>query len=200
MKIGVIDNFDYFVFNLVRYLRESSNAEVIVQRNNNIDYEVLDTCDMLLLSPGPGIPEEAGELINVIKKYSGKKKILGICLGNQAISEVFGAKLEQCNTPLHGKSSIVNHFLEDSLFKDISKEFQVGRYHSWKVNNEIPEDLETIAVSEEQDIMAIRHKDFDVKGIQFHPESILTPQGRKIIENWINDIYCLLYTSPSPRD
>lgn len=188
MKIGVIDNFDSFVFNLVRYLRESSNAEVIVQRNNNIDYEVLDTCDMLLLSPGPGIPEEAGELINVIKKYSGKKKILGICLGHQAISEVFGAKLEQCNTPLHGKSSIVNHLLEDSLFKNISKEFQVGRYHSWKVNNEITEDLETIAVSEEQDIMAIRHKDFDVKGIQFHPESILTPQGRKIIENWINDI------------
>ena len=188
MKIGVIDNFDSFVFNLVRYLRESSNAEVIVQRNNNIDYEVLDTCDMILLSPGPGIPEEAGELINVIKKYSGKKKILGICLGHQAISEVFGAKLEQCNTPLHGKSSIVNHLLEDSLFKNISKEFQVGRYHSWKVDGEMPVDLETIAVSQEQDIMAIRHKDFDVKGIQFHPESILTPQGRKIIENWINDI------------
>lgn len=187
MKIGVIDNFDSFVFNLVRYLRESSNADVIVQRNNNIDYKELDTCDMILLSPGPGIPKEAGELMNVIKKYSGMKKILGICLGHQAISEVFGGKLEQCEIPLHGKSSFVNHLLDDSLFKNISKEFQVGRYHSWKVNNEIPPDLEIIAVTEEEEIMAIRHKEFEIKGIQFHPESILTPEGRRIIENWIND-------------
>ena len=188
MRIGVIDNFDSFVFNLVRYLKESSNAEVIVQRNNNIDYEILDTCDMILLSPGPGIPEEAGELINVIKKYSGMKKILGICLGHQAISEVFGARLEQCSIPLHGKSSIVKHLREDILFKNIAKEFKVGRYHSWQVDNELPRDLEAIAVTKDQEIMAIRHKEFDIKGIQFHPESILTPQGRQIIENWINDL------------
>ena len=188
MRIGVIDNFDSFVFNLVRYLKESSSAEVIVQRNNNIDYETLDTCDMILLSPGPGIPEEAGELINVIKKYSGKKKILGICLGHQAISEFFGATLEQCNTPLHGKSSLVNHLLSDYLFKNITKEFQVGRYHSWRVNEKLPQYLEVIAETQYKEIMAIRHKEFDIKGIQFHPESILTPQGRKIIENWINDL------------
>lgn len=188
MKIGVIDNFDSFVFNLVRYLRESSKAEVIVHRNNNIDYKELDTCDLILLSPGPGIPKEAGELMNVIKKYSGKKKILGICLGHQAIAEVFGGELVQCKTPLHGKSSSVNHLLDDSLFKNISQKFQVGRYHSWKVHDELPNELEVIALSESLEIMAIRHKTHDTKGIQFHPESILTPVGRKIIENWINAI------------
>lgn len=188
MKIGVIDNFDSFVFNLVRYLKESSKAEVVVQRNNNINYDILDACDMILLSPGPGIPREAGELINVIKKYSGKKKILGICLGHQAISEVFGGKLEQCKIPLHGKSSFVNHLLDDSLFKNISKEFQVGRYHSWRVHDEIPQDLEVIAFSKSKEVMAIRHKIHNTKGIQFHPESILTPEGRRIIENWVNAI------------
>jgi anthranilate synthase component 2 len=188
MKIAVIDNFDSFVFNLVRYLKESTSSEIIIQRNNQIDYSILDNCDAILLSPGPGIPSEAGELIPIIKKYSGKKKMLGICLGHQAIAEAFGGKLEQCSSPLHGKSSIVNQIIEDALFTGISKNFQVGRYHSWKVKNDLPNDLITTVISEENEIMALKHKTHDTKGLQFHPESILTPDGRKMIENWINEI------------
>ena len=189
MKIAVIDNFDSFVFNLVRYLKESTSSEIIIQRNNQIDYSILDNCDAILLSPGPGIPSEAGELIPIIKKYSGKKKMLGICLGHQAIAEAFGGKLEQCSSPLHGKSSIVNQIIEDALFTGISKNFQVGRYHSWKVKNDLPNDLITTVISEENEIMALKHKTHDTKGLQFHPESILTPDGRKMLENWINNSF-----------
>ena len=189
MKIAVIDNFDSFVFNLVRYLKESTSGEIIIQRNNQIDYTILDSCDAILLSPGPGIPSEAGELISIIKKYSGKKKILGICLGHQAIAEAFGGKLEQCDSPIHGKSSNVNQIVEDTLFQNIPKTFQVGRYHSWKVNNELPNELIKTVISEENEIMALRHKTHDTRGMQFHPESILTPDGRKMIENWVNNSF-----------
>ncbi len=189
MKIAVIDNFDSFVFNLVRYLKESTSGEIIIQRNNQVDYTILDSCDAILLSPGPGIPREAGELISIIKKYSGKKKILGICLGHQAIAEAFGGKLEHCESPMHGKSNLVKQIDEDALFTGISKNFQVGRYHSWKVNNKLPKDLITTVISQENEIMALRHKIHDTRGMQFHPESILTPDGRKMIENWVNQIH-----------
>jgi len=185
MKIAVIDNFDSFVYNIVRYLKECSKNEIIVQRNNQIDYVILDTCDAILLSPGPGIPSEAGELLSIIKKYSGNKKMLGICLGHQAIAEVFGGRLELCALPVHGKSSLVQQVREDSLFKGISKEFQVGRYHSWKISEELPKELNVTVLSDTNEIMAIRHISHDTRGVQFHPESILTPEGRKIINNWI---------------
>ena len=188
MKVAVIDNFDSFVYNIVRYVRESTNDEVIVQRNNQIDYSILDNCDAILLSPGPGIPSEAGELISIIKRYSGKKKMLGICLGHQAIVEAFGGLLEQCESPIHGKSSIVSQVENDPLFKDIPNEFQVGRYHSWRVAEGLPAELKSTVVSDTNEIMALRHVFHDTSGVQFHPESILTPNGRQIINNWLFEV------------
>lgn len=185
MKVAVIDNFDSFVYNIVRYVREITNDEVIVQRNNQINYGELDKCDAVLLSPGPGIPSEAGELISVIQRYSGKKKMLGICLGHQAIAEAFGGCLEQCESPIHGKSGMVKKIESDSLFEGISDEFQVGRYHSWKISNDLPAELKSTAISDTNEIMAIRHVLHDTSGVQFHPESILTPEGRKMIQNWL---------------
>ncbi len=185
MKVAVIDNFDSFVYNIVRYFRECTNDEVIVQRNNQINYEELDKCDAILLSPGPGIPSEAGELLSVIKRYTGNKKMLGVCLGHQAIAEVFGGKLEQCSTPVHGKASLAKLTFKDPLFEGIADEFQVGRYHSWKVAETLPSELITTALSEDNEIMAIRHTVHDISGVQFHPESILTPDGRKMIANWL---------------
>jgi anthranilate synthase component II len=187
MKIAVIDNFDSFVYNIVRYIRECTVDEVIVQRNNQIEYEVLEQCDAILLSPGPGIPSEAGDLISLIKRFSGKKKILGVCLGHQAIAEAFGGSLEQCLEPFHGRSSMVRQTKSDSLFYQVPVDFEVGRYHSWRVFAEVPPELEVIVQSSEQEIMAMRHISHPTKGVQFHPESILTPYGRKIIENWIKN-------------
>lgn len=186
MKVGIIDNFDSFVYNLVRYVRESADTEVIVQRNDKVDYAVLDTCDAILLSPGPGIPDEAGELKNVIKRYAATKKMLGVCLGHQAIAEVFGSALEQCPEPVHGKSSIIAVNNESTLFRNMGREVEVGRYHSWKVKAGNNSPLKVTAETDDNIIMAFEHETYPVTGVQFHPESILTPEGRKIIANWIN--------------
>ena len=185
MKIAIIDNFDSFVYNIVRYVKECNNDEIIIQRNNLIDYDVLDNCDAILLSPGPGIPSEAGELLNIIKRYSGKKKMLGVCLGHQAIAEAFGGELEQCEAPIHGKSTLVKQVIDDSLFVGVPTEFQVGRYHSWRINSTLPSIIKATVVSDTNEIMAIRHESHNTSGVQFHPESILTPFGRTIINNWI---------------
>lgn len=185
MKIGIIDNFDSFVYNLVRYVRELEGIEVVVQRNNQINYAVLDSCDALLLSPGPGIPSEAGELLNIIRRYSGKKKILGVCLGHQAIAEAFGGTLQKCVKPLHGKGSTMYIEKTDYLFFGLDKELEVGRYHSWEVDLKDAKELESIASSEGV-VMALRHKKHPTTGVQFHPESILTPKGRHMIANWIS--------------
>jgi len=187
MKIGIIDNFDSFVYNLVRYVRESDNVEVVVQRNNDIDYGELDTCDALLLSPGPGIPSEAGELLNIIKRYSGQKKILGVCLGHQAIAQVFGGTLLQCPEPVHGKASEMTVLLEDTLFAGLPLSMPVGRYHSWKIDAGETGLIEVTAQTADGTVMALRHASHPTKGVQFHPESILTPQGRQIMENWIRE-------------
>lgn len=187
MKIAVIDNFDSFVYNLVRYLRECDNVEVVVQRNDVVDYELLDQCDAILLSPGPGIPSEAGELLSVIRRYSGKKGILGVCLGHQAIAEVFGAKLEPCPSPVHGKASPIMIDHEDAFFAGLPETIDVGRYHSWQVKEEVA-DLKITARTADQTIMAFRHRTHPTIGIQFHPESILTPTGRTLITNWINTL------------
>jgi anthranilate synthase component 2 len=184
-KIIIIDNYDSFTYNLVHYL-EDLNAEVTVFRNDEFELNELEKFDKILLSPGPGIPEEAGLLLDVIKKYASTKSILGICLGQQAIGEVFGGSLINLEKVYHGVASKVKITKEDSLFNNLPLEFEVGRYHSWVINpDDFPEDLEITSVDENGEIMSIRHKTLDVKGVQYHPESILTPNGKKILENWL---------------
>jgi anthranilate synthase component II len=184
MTIAVIDNFDSFVFNLIRYIKEE-NHEVLVQRNNRIDFEILEFADAILLSPGPGIPSEAGNLLEVIDRFHGKKPILGICLGHQAIATHFGDSLIRCPEPIHGKSSSISVIKESSLFENIPKELEVGRYHSWQTQISPSSELEITALTEDSVVMAIQHKTHPTVGVQFHPESILTPQGRKMIQNWL---------------
>lgn len=184
-KVIIIDNYDSFTYNLVHYL-EDLNAEVTVFRNDEFELNELEKFDKILLSPGPGIPEEAGLLLEVIKKYASTKSILGVCLGQQAIGEVFGGSLINLDKVYHGVSSKVKIKTEDTLFNNLPNEFEVGRYHSWVINpDDFPEDLEITSVDENGEIMSIRHKKFDVKGVQYHPESILTPNGKKILENWL---------------
>lgn len=185
MKIAIIDNYDSFTYNLSHLVKELG-AEVKVLRNDCFHLKELEEFDKILLSPGPGIPEEAGLLLDVIRTYSGRKPILGVCLGEQAIGEVFGGKLVNLKEVYHGIQSKIRITADDYIFNDLPKEIAVGRYHSWVVDREtLPACLEITAVSAEGYIMAIRHKDYDVRGIQFHPESVLTPDGKKMIENWI---------------
>ncbi|WP_353083239.1 aminodeoxychorismate/anthranilate synthase component II [Flavobacterium sp.] len=186
-KIALIDNYDSFTFNLVHYL-EDLNCEVLVFRNDEFDLDELKNFDAILLSPGPGIPSESGILLDVIKTYASTKKILGICLGHQAIGEVFGATLQNLNTVYHGVANTITQTSDDNLFNNLPQQLEVGRYHSWVINNEeFPETLEITSLSENGDIMSIRHKLYNVKGIQFHPESILTPQGKIILSNWLSE-------------
>ena len=186
-KIVVIDNYDSFTYNLVHYL-EALNTEVTVYRNDEFELDELLKFDKILLSPGPGIPEEAGLLKAVIQKYASSKSILGVCLGQQAIGEVFGGNLINLDKVFHGVATKVEVAVTDErLFAHLPNEFEVGRYHSWVVNSvDFPDVLEITSVDESGQIMSLRHKTFDVKGVQFHPESVLTPNGKQILENWIN--------------
>lgn len=186
-KIVVIDNYDSFTYNLVHYL-EDLNCEVTVFRNDEFYIDELKTFDKILLSPGPGIPDEAGLLKEVIKTYASTKSILGVCLGQQAIAEVFGGSLTNLEKVHHGVATKVKITVPDEvLFKDLADEIEVGRYHSWVVNqNDFPEMLEITSVDENGEIMSLRHKIYDVRGVQYHPESVLTPHGKKILENWLN--------------
>ena len=189
MKIVIIDNYDSFTYNLSHLVKELG-AEVTVLRNDCFSMEELEEFDKILLSPGPGIPEEAGLLLDVIRTYSGRKPILGVCLGEQAIGEAFGGKLVNLKEVYHGIQSIIRITADDYIFSGLPEEIPVGRYHSWVVDNDsLPDCLEVTAVSAEGYIMAIRHKEYDVRGIQFHPESVLTPDGKKMIENWIHGNY-----------
>ena len=187
MKIAVIDNYDSFTYNLVHYL-EDLDGKVTVFRNDELELEELESFDKILLSPGPGIPDEAGLLKEIIAKYASSKSILGVCLGQQAIGEVFGASLINLDKVYHGVATKVNQTVSDeSLFNDLPDEFEVGRYHSWVVNpNNLPEALEITSTDENGEIMSLRHKTFDVRGVQFHPESVLTPHGKTILKNWLN--------------
>lgn len=188
MKIVIIDNYDSFTYNLSHLVKELG-AEVTVLRNDSFPIEELETYDKVLLSPGPGIPKEAGLLLEVIRTYAGKKPILGVCLGEQAIGEVFGGKLTNLSEVYHGIQSPIRITASNYLFEGLPEEILVGRYHSWVIDREnFPDALEITAVSQEGYIMALRHKDFDVQGIQFHPESVLTPDGKKIISNWLNHV------------
>ena len=187
-KMVLIDNYDSFTFNLVHYLEEL-NCDVVVLRNDEFEIEELQSFDAILLSPGPGIPSESGLLLEVIKTYASTKKILGICLGHQAIGEAFGATLLNLDTVYHGVStSITITDTTETLFSSLPQQIEVGRYHSWAINpTNFPEVLEVTSLSENGEIMSIRHKNFNVRGVQFHPESILTPFGKTILANWIQE-------------
>jgi len=187
-KMVLIDNYDSFTFNLVHYLEEL-NCDVVVLRNDEFEIEELQNFDVIILSPGPGIPSESGLLLEIIKTYASTKKILGICLGHQAIGEVFGATLLNLDTVFHGVSTKINITdITETLFSNLPQQIEVGRYHSWAINPiNLPEVLEVTSVSENGEIMSIRHKYFNVKGVQFHPESILTPFGKTILANWIQE-------------
>jgi len=186
-KIIIIDNYDSFTYNLVHYL-EDLNAEVTVYRNDEFDIDELQKFNKILLSPGPGVPKEAGLLIEVIKTYAKTKSILGICLGQQAIAEVFGGSLINLDKVNHGVSSTITIIAPDEpLFYNIESTIEVGRYHSWVVNPvDFPEVLEITSVDKNKQIMSLRHRNLDVRGVQFHPESLLTPDGKQILKNWLN--------------
>ncbi|MCQ2226113.1 MAG: aminodeoxychorismate/anthranilate synthase component II [Paludibacteraceae bacterium] len=185
MRVVLIDNYDSFTYNLYHLLREL-DVEVTVYRNDQFELQDLKPFDKIMLSPGPGIPSEAGLLMQVIKEYAGKKPILGICLGEQAIGESFGGTLVNLSDVFHGVQTPAHIVADDYIFDGLSKDILVGRYHSWVVDAEsIPACLEITATSDEGQVMALRHKDLDIRGIQFHPESVLTPDGKTMIKNWV---------------
>jgi anthranilate synthase component 2 len=185
-KIVVIDNYDSFVYNLVHYL-EDLECEVTVYRNDQFDIDEIAEFDKILLSPGPGVPDEAGLLKEIIRKYGPTKSILGVCLGQQAIGEVYGGTLSNLEKVYHGIATRIKTSVDDErLFEGLGNEFEVGRYHSWVVDPTLPNVLEATSFDENGQVMSLRHRTFDVRGVQFHPESVLTPNGKKMLENWVN--------------
>ena len=206
MKTVIIDNYDSFTYNLAHLVKELG-AEVGVLRNDKFELEELEKYDKIILSPGPGIPEEAGLLLEVIRTYAGRKPILGVCLGEQAIGQAFGGKLTNLSEVFHGIQTnivirdeglvisdellITNHssLITDYIFSGLPTEIPVGRYHSWVVDTDgFPEELVITAISSEGQIMALKHREYDVHGIQFHPESVLTPDGKQIVGNWLKGV------------
>lgn len=186
MKILVLDNYDSFTYNLVYILRELGYGDQMdIYRNDKIALEEVEVYDKILLSPGPGLPRDAGIMPELIRKYSATKDILGICLGHQAIGEAFGGSLNNLTEVVHGVASEVK-IKEDVLFKGLPEAFKIGRYHSWVIDEStLPEELIVTAKTPDGQIMAVKHRKYKVRGLQFHPESILTENGKKIMENWI---------------
>lgn len=191
MKILVFDNYDSFTYNLVHLVEKITHTKVEVYRNDQIAMEKVKEYDKIILSPGPGIPEEAGLLLPLIKEYAATKSILGVCLGHQAIGEAFGGSLTNLSTVYHGVAMPIEvkskkSRFNNSLFEGLPDRFDVGRYHSWIVSEEnFPDELEVTARDENNYIMALQHKQYDVQGVQFHPESVLTPMGEDILRNWL---------------
>lgn len=187
MKILVLDNYDSFTYNLVHYIEANENIEVDVYRNDEISIEEVNNYDTIILSPGPGLPKDAGILKEVIQKYSSTKKILGVCLGMQAIGEVYGGTLKNLDRVYHGvATSLIVKDKTDLLYKDLPESFNVGRYHSWIIaDDHFPEVLKVTATEENGQIMSLKHVNYNVYGVQFHPESILTDHGKKIIDNFL---------------
>ncbi|TDQ30796.1 anthranilate synthase component II [Zeaxanthinibacter enoshimensis] len=183
-RILVIDNYDSFTYNLVHYL-EAMDCEVIVKRNDQLKLEDVEAFDKIVLSPGPGIPDEAGLLKEIIARYAPTKSIFGVCLGQQAIGEVFGGSLINLDQVYHGVATRIKVLGDDVLFKNLPTTLEVGRYHSWVVNPDLPECLEATSVAEDGQVMSLRHKEYDVRAVQFHPESVLTPHGKELLENWV---------------
>lgn len=186
-KILIIDNYDSFTYNLVQYVEEIVGHEIDIYRNDKIELSKIDEYEYIILSPGPGLPKDAGIMPEVIKKYAPTKKILGVCLGHQAIAEAFGGSLQNLSKVYHGVATEMKVEKDDAIFEGIALDFKAGRYHSWIVNKtDFPESLEVTAVDDEGEVMALAHKKYQVKGVQFHPESILTPEGKKIIANFLS--------------
>jgi anthranilate synthase component 2 len=187
MKILVFDNYDSFTYNLVQLIREMApKALVEVHRNNEIALEQVKAFDKILLSPGPGLPEESGLLLPLLKEYAASKSILGVCLGQQAIGETFGGQLTNLSKVYHGIATPVHVTSPSSLFEGMPNTFEVGRYHSWVVDEKnFPSDLTITSKDDQGYIMSLEHKNYDVKGVQYHPESVLTPLGATIISNWL---------------
>ena len=190
MNILVLDNYDSFTYNLVHYIEDITGKTPDVFRNDEINIDAIKAYDAIVLSPGPGIPDEAGILKDVIKTYAGKTPIFGVCLGLQAITEVFGGELENLNDVFHGVATSMKITVENTItFKGISTTFDAARYHSWIAShNNFPEELEITAVDDNGSIMALRHKIHHLEAVQFHPESILTPEGKQMIANFINSV------------
>lgn len=188
IRVVIIDNYDSFTYNLSHLVKELG-ADVTVYRNDKFELSQLEEYDRIILSPGPGIPSEAGLLLDVIKAYAGKKPILGVCLGHQAIGEVFGGQLVNLSEVFHGVATDCRIVADDYVFEGLAETVTIGRYHSWVVDAKtMPPCLEVTAVSDEGQVMALRHREYDIHGIQFHPESVLTPDGRKMIGNWLNHL------------
>jgi len=186
VKILVIDNYDSFVYNLVHYIDALQVADqIVVVKNDEISLAEIEKYDKVLLSPGPGLPKDAGIMPAVIKNFASSKSILGVCLGHQAIGECFGATLQNLDFPLHGISSEITVISEDYLFENLPKQFAIGHYHSWVVVKDASQELDILAVDAHGNIMALRHKTYDVRGVQFHPESILTEYGQELLTNWL---------------
>ncbi len=185
MKLLIFDNYDSFTYNIAHAVR-ALGVEPDVRRNDRITLDEVDAYDKIIISPGPGIPSEAGILPQLLERYATEKPILGVCLGHQAIGERFGAKLRNLSTVYHGVQTPVHLTADDYIFAGMPSEFEVGRYHSWVVDKDsLPDELQVTAFSPDGEIMAMRHRVYDVRGVQFHPESILTPYGMTIIENWL---------------
>ena len=187
MKILVIDNYDSFTYNLVHYLENATGSEITVVRNDQISLDEVDAYDKILLSPGPGIPNEAGICLDLIKRFAPTKSIFGVCLGHQAIGEAFGGSLINLETVYHGVSSMIDITApEEKLYEGLPARIEVGRYHSWVIaKDDLPDCFVVNSMDENGMVMGISHKEYDVKGVQYHPESVLTENGMKIIENWI---------------
>ena len=188
MKVLVFDNYDSFTYNLVHALKKLGVKNLEVHRNDQINIDEIERFDKIVLSPGPGLPAESGILPELIRRYAPSKSILGVCLGQQAIAESFGGSLLNLSNVYHGVSSKIKIVNPDVLFESLSAEIEVGRYHSWVVNpSDLPDVLKVTAVDENGMIMALTHKYFDVRGVQFHPESVLTPMGEQMLKNWLKN-------------
>jgi anthranilate synthase component 2 len=187
MKYLIIDNYDSFTYNIVQLVRRITGKEPDVRRNDCFEIDELSGYDKILLSPGPGIPSEAGRLMEVIRRYGSTKSILGICLGHQAIGEVFGALLVRMTDVRHGIASELKCCTDDRMLRGLPQNIEAGHYHSWTLSRQdFPDVLEVVMEDQAGNIMAIRHREYDIRGLQFHPESVLTPEGEKIVANWIN--------------
>jgi anthranilate synthase component 2 len=186
MNILIFDNYDSFTYNLVHLVEAITHSKVDVYRNDEIALEKVKEYDKIILSPGPGVPSEAGLLLPLIKEYANSKSILGVCLGHQAIGEAFGGKLINLTSVFHGIATNCTIATEAPIFKGLPEQIQIGRYHSWVISeDDFPAELEITARDENNYIMALQHKNLGITGVQFHPESVLTPDGKKIIENWL---------------
>lgn len=184
-EVLVLDNYDSFTYNLVHYLEELG-CSVVVRRNDKLKLEELSEFDQIVLSPGPGIPDEAGVLKEVIRRGAETKRILGVCLGQQAIAEVFGGSLVNLDQVYHGIATSITILGDDVLYRGLPDKIEVGRYHSWVVHPDLPECLQVTATDSSGTVMSLKHRKYDIRAVQFHPESVLTPEGKTIIANWLN--------------